>query len=101
MAKKILASVMAFALCLFVSAADMVVKGKNGEIRIMMHNSAKVNVENIPIFLKKHKDELSFQAAGTPTFFYKYVKTGIVEKDAENLLMYTSALLDEMEDILL
>ena len=31
MAKKILASVMAFALCLFVSATDMVVKGKNGE----------------------------------------------------------------------
>ena len=31
MAKKLLASVMAFALCLFVSAADMVVKGKNGE----------------------------------------------------------------------
>ena len=77
------------------------VKGKNGEIRIMMHNSAKVNVENIPIFLQKHKKELSFQAAGTPTFFFKYVKTGIVEKDAENLLMYTSALLDEMEEILL
>ena len=33
MAKKLLASVMAFALCLFVSAADMVVKGKNGEDR--------------------------------------------------------------------
>ncbi|MBS7364327.1 MAG: leucine-rich repeat domain-containing protein [Paludibacteraceae bacterium] len=31
MTKKLLASVMAFALCLFVSAADMVVKGKNGE----------------------------------------------------------------------
>ena len=31
MAKKLLASVMAFALCLFVSAADMVEKGKNGE----------------------------------------------------------------------
>ena len=31
MAKKLLASVMAFALCLFVSAADMVVKEKNGE----------------------------------------------------------------------
>ena len=31
MAKKLLASVIAFALCLFVSAADMVVKGKNGE----------------------------------------------------------------------
>ena len=33
MAKKLLASVIAFALCLFVSAADMVVKGKNGEDR--------------------------------------------------------------------
>ncbi len=33
MAKKLLASVIAFALCLFVSAADMVVKEKNGEDR--------------------------------------------------------------------
>ena len=77
------------------------VKGKNGEIRIIMHNSAKIKVENIPVFLQKHKNDLSFQAAGTPTFFFKYVKTGIVEKDAENLLTYTSALLDEMEEILL
>ena len=76
-------------------------KGKNGEIRIAMHNDAKIKVENIPIFLQRHKKELSFQAAGTPTFYFKYIKTGIVEKDAENLLMYTSALLDEMEEILL
>ena len=77
------------------------IKGKNGEIRIIMHKDAKVKVENIPVFLQRHRKELSFQAAGTPTFFFKYIKTGIVEKDAENLLMYTSLLLDEMEEILL
>lgn len=77
------------------------IKGKNGEIRIIMHKDAKVKVENIPVFLQRHRKELSFQAAGTPTFFFKYIKTGIVEKDAENLLMYTSSLLDEMEEILL
>lgn len=76
-------------------------KGKNGEIRIMMHKDAKIKVENIPIFLQRYRKELSFQAAGTPTFFFKYIKTGIVEKDAENLLMYSSTLLDEMEEILL
>ena len=76
-------------------------KGKNGEIRIVMEKDAKIKVENIPIFLKNHRKELTFQAAGTPTFFFKYVKTGIVEKDAENLLMYASSLLDEMEEILL
>lgn len=76
-------------------------KGKNGEIRIVMHKDAKIKVENIPIFLQRHKKELEFQATGTPTFFFKYVKTGIVEKDAENLLFYTSNLLDEMEEILL
>ena len=77
------------------------IKGKNGEIRIVMHKDAKIKVENIPVFLQRHRKELSFQAAGTPTFFFKYIKTGIVEKDAENLLMYTSSLLDEMEEILL
>ncbi len=76
-------------------------KGKNGEIRIIMHKDAKIKIENIPLFLQRHKKELSFQAAGTPTFFFKYIKTGIVEKDAENLLYYTSSLLDEMEEMLL
>ena len=77
------------------------IKGKNGEIRLMMHNGAKIKVENIPLFLQKHKNDLSFQASGTPTFTYKYIQTGIVVKDAENLLVYTSNLLDEMEEILL
>jgi transcription-repair coupling factor (superfamily II helicase) len=77
------------------------IKGKNGEIRLMMHNGAKIKVENIPLFLQRHKKDLSFQASGTPTFIYKYIQTGIVEKDAENLLVYTSKLLDEMEEMLL
>ncbi len=76
-------------------------KGKNGEIRILMHKEAKIKVENIPVLLKKHRGEMSFQASGTPTFFRKYAQTGIVEKDAENLLMYASELLDEMEEMLL
>ncbi len=76
-------------------------KGKNGEIRIVMHKDAKIKVENIPVFLQRHKKELSFQASGVPTFFFKYVKIGIVEKDAENLLMYASKLLEEMEELLL
>ena len=77
------------------------IKGKNGEIRLMMHNGAKIKVENIPLFLQRHKKDLSFQASGTPTFIYKYIQTGIVEKDAESLLVYTSNLLDEMEEIFL
>ena len=76
-------------------------KGKNGEIRIAMHEEAKIKVENIPLLLQKHRKEMTFQAAGTPTFFFKYIKVGIVEKDAENLLMYTSDLLEEMEEFLL
>ena len=76
-------------------------KGKNGEIRIVMHKDANIKVENIPVFLQRHKTELSFQASGMPTFFFKYAKMGIVEKDAENLLMYANKLLDEMEELLL
>lgn len=77
------------------------IKGKNGEIRILMQKNAKIRVESIPFWLGKHKRELSFQTVGTPTFFYRYQKTGIVEKDAENLLVYTGDLLGEMEEILL
>ena len=58
-------------------------------------------MENIPVFLQRHKKELEFRAAGVPTFFFKYIKTGIIEKDAENLLSYTNDLLNEMEEILL
>ena len=76
-------------------------KGKNGEIRILMHKDAKIKVENIPVLLKKYKNTMSFQASGTPTFFVKYVQTGIVEKDAENLLVYANELLEEMEELLL
>ncbi len=76
-------------------------KGKNGEIRMVMNKDAKIKVENIPVLLQSHKKELTFQAAGEPTFFFKYIKTGIVEKDAENLLFYTNSLLEEMEEILL
>ena len=65
-----------------------------------MHKDARIKVENIPVFLQRHKKELTFQASGDPTFFFKYYKTGIVEKDAENLLMYTSDLLGEMEGML-
>ena len=67
----------------------------------MMHKDAKIKVDNIPLLLKKYKNEMSFQASGTPTFYKKYVQTGIVEKDSENLLLYASQLLDEMEELLL
>ncbi len=77
------------------------IKGKNGEIRIVMREDAKIKGENIPIFLQRHKKYLSFRAAGTPTFFYKYTKVGIVEKDAETLLSLTNELLNEMEEIFL
>lgn len=36
---------------------------------------------------------------GIPHFTYRYKKTGMVEKDAENLLVLTESLLQEMKVI--
>jgi hypothetical protein len=55
----------------------------------------------IPDFLKKHKDELSFTAYGNPFFTYKYKKTGLVETDAELLMGRTEELLEEMKELVL
>ena len=43
---------------------------------------------------------MSFTAVGVPYFTYKYEKTGIIDKDAENLLKDTEDILDKMQILL-
>ena len=65
------------------------VKGRNGELKITMRPDANLKGENLPVILGKHKNKLTFSARGTPVFFYRYKKCGVVEKDAENLIRLT------------
>lgn len=76
------------------------IKGKNGSITLSFHPAAMINVARIPELISMYKKQLSFTAAGTPHFTYKYEKTGLVDKDAENLLAYTEELLNKMQILL-
>ena len=77
------------------------IKGKNERIQLIFRPDANIKVEQIPELIKKHKDSLSFTAYGNPFFTYRYYKSGVVEKDAENLLSTTERLLQDMQELLL
>ncbi len=77
------------------------VKGKNQRITFTFRPDAAIDAVKIPEFVKRHSQELSFTAYGTPFFTYKYRKTGLVEKDAELLLNKTEELLAQMQELVL
>ena len=77
------------------------IKAKNNLIKVIMKPDAQINVEGIPMLIKSYKKNLTFQAKGTPYFGMKYVKTGMIERDEENLLQMVEELLRRMEEYLL
>lgn len=76
------------------------VKGKNERIQFTFRPDARIKVEGIPELIKKHKDTLSFTAYGNPFFTHRYYKSGVMEKDAENILSSTEKLLEEFTELL-
>lgn len=76
-------------------------KAKNNLIKVTMRQDAAINVEGIPALLKSYKKNLTFQPKGTPFFSMKYVRTGMIERDEENLLQMVEELLRRMEQYLL
>jgi len=76
------------------------VKGKNERITFTFHPSAKVDVTRIPDFVKTFGKKMSFTAIGIPYLTYRYEKTGIIDKDAENLLKDTETILERMQVLL-
>ena len=76
-------------------------KGGREQIRFQMKLDAKIQIENIPLLLKKHEKALKFITKGTPYFLYRYKKCGMVEKDEETLLQITETVLADMEELLL
>lgn len=76
------------------------VKGKKQMITFKMRNDAPVLTEKIPELLKMEDKKLTFSPKGTPTFYYRYRGTGIVEKEEEQLLELTKHLLTDVFSIL-
>jgi len=76
------------------------VKGKNQRIQFTFRADAKINPLGIPKLIQKHREDLKFTAYGTPFFTYRYRTTGLVEKDARQLLELTEQLLSEMGQLL-
>ena len=71
------------------------IKGRAGEITVIMRPDAQVVVENIPAVLNACGKALAFSAKGTPEFRYKYYPEDLVEKAEEQLLQQAEWLIGE------
>lgn len=76
------------------------IKGRDGELKLLLRPDALLRVENIPELLHQYGSPLTFTAKGTPYFLLRYKKCGVVEKDAEHLISLTEKLLADMERLL-
>jgi transcription-repair coupling factor (superfamily II helicase) len=76
------------------------IKGRDGELKLLLRPDALLRVENIPELLHQYGSPLTFTAKGTPYFLLRYKKCGVVEKDAEHLISLTEKLLADMEQLL-
>ena len=66
-------------------------------IQFVVRPDARIIPEQIPAFMKSFKGSMSFTPAGTPTFTYRVVLTGMVEKDAQIILGACEEVLERME----
>ncbi len=73
------------------------IKGKTGQITFFMEPYAPVHVERLPELMAKYRGVLEFSAKGTPNFVLKYKKYGLIEKEAEQMMAYTSQVLADFE----
>lgn len=76
-------------------------KGRPGEIRFCYRPDARVHGERIPQLLEKHRRNLQFVHKGSPMFLYRYAKSDLVDRKAEELLELTEELTADMERFLL
>lgn len=72
------------------------IKGKVGQVTFYMEPYAPVHVERLPELMAKYRGVLEFSAKGTPNFVLRYKKYGLMEKDAEMMMVYTGKLLTDM-----
>ena len=67
------------------------------KIQFVVRPDAHIRPEQIPGFVKSFKGAMSFAPMGTPTFTYRVVLTGMVEKDAQIILGACEEVLERME----
>lgn len=77
------------------------VKGKNERVSFTLRSDAPIRVENIPVLIGEFGGSLRFDPKGDPTFYLRYRKCGVIEKDEETLLALTQDTLFKMEEALL
>ena len=77
------------------------IKGKQEKILIYLKPDAPIHVENIPLILDKYSKKATFTAKGNPYFSFRYKKPDLVEKAAEQLLIMTEKILQDMEELLI
>ena len=77
------------------------IKGKQERLQVFLKEDAPVKVENIPLILERYPKKSAFTAKGIPHFTFRYKKPDLVEKAAEQLLILTEEILQNMEDLLI
>jgi transcription-repair coupling factor (superfamily II helicase) len=75
------------------------IKGKNEEIIFYLRPDARIQAENIPLFLQNNP-ALRFNHKGTPYFACRYKKCGIVERDTATLLNLAEEMMVKMKETL-
>ena len=73
------------------------IRSVKDRIQFVIRPDASVDPERIPAFVKSFKGSMSFTPMGTPTFTYRCVLTGMVEKDAQIILGACEDVLERME----
>lgn len=76
------------------------IRSVKDRIQFVIRPDAQIVPEKIPEFVKVYKGSMSFTPAGTPTFTYRAVLTGMVEKDSQIILAACENILEHMEEAL-
>ncbi len=76
-------------------------RGRRGEIKLIMKPDAPIKVEQIPDLMLKEGKNFRFNPKGVPYFSYRYVTTGVIDRDEETLLACTGKILEDMYEILI
>lgn len=75
------------------------IEQKNGELKIVMYENAKVQPQNIPVLLTQYKGTLTFKTENPPYFIYKKVGKNKREKE-EDILGVVKKLLNDIKNLL-
>ncbi len=73
------------------------IRSVKDRVQFVIRPDARINPDAIPGFIKSFKGNMSFTPVGTPTFTYRLVLTGMVERDAQIILKACEEVLEKME----